>query len=132
MFFTQISTSITFCIVYFFFNCSNISFYCLCFYCYILLLQSSSSNDQPFFITALAWSHTCCSVDSNIPLSLHYLNILFLYHIIIGFPSSSNSLLLQSLDDNRILAAMPGNNYRVKDLHMAFRSHSYHYSQKSD
>ena len=58
---------------------------------WLLLVQVRDS--QPFIRIALAWSHTRCSVDSNIPLSLHSLNILCLYRLI-GLPSPSNGLLL--------------------------------------
>ena len=101
-FFTRISLIIPdtiISIIHFFFNCPNISFYCLCFQFHILLPTkftlgfNSSSDNQLFFLIALAWLHTCCSVDSNISLSLPSLSI-FLLHILIGFPSSSNGLLL--------------------------------------
>ena len=77
------------------------SFYYHCFHCYILLstrfaldlsstclfiASNSGSNNQPFCLialvwshmhcsVALVWSHTRCSVASNIPLSLHSSNI---------------------------------------------------------
>ena len=45
-----------------------------------LFASNSSSDYQPFFLIALAWSHTRCSVDSDIPLSVHSLNILSVSH----------------------------------------------------
>ena len=63
--------------------------------------SSTSSDNQPLFLIAHAWSHTHtharararCFVDSNIPLSLHSLSILFLYPLT-SFSSSSKGLLL--------------------------------------
>ena len=37
------------------------------------MTYNSSCDNHPFFLIALAWSHTRCSVDSNDPLSLHSL-----------------------------------------------------------
>ena len=57
----------------------------------LFIISNSSSDKQPFFLIALACSR--CSVDSNIPLSRHSVNILFLYSLL-GFTSSSKTLLM--------------------------------------
>ena len=57
------------------------------------IASNSSSDNEPFYLIALPWSHIRCSVDSNIPLSLHSLNILrpYFYRGIVSRKTATQS-----------------------------------------